>query len=184
MIARKKYKLSLFVFRRDQRIFDNTGLIAASKQSEQVLPCFIFDSAQAKENNPYFGANCFQFMIECLHSLDKALRKKGSRLYIFKGEPHKVIAKVAEDIHCQAVFVNRDYTPYSTIRDYNIKKACEQKHIAFHSEEDILLVPIRDLPLGFPKYQKFTPFYNRVVEEKVKPVDKFDDFQFFKGDVP
>ena len=46
------YKKSLFIFRRDLRLFDNTGLNAALARSEQVLSAFIFDPRQI-EPHPY-----------------------------------------------------------------------------------------------------------------------------------
>ena len=39
----KEYKKSLFLFRRDLRLEDNTGLSKALQNSEEVIPCFIFD---------------------------------------------------------------------------------------------------------------------------------------------
>ena len=38
------YGKSVFLFRRDLRISDNTGLIEASQASKTVLPLFIFGS--------------------------------------------------------------------------------------------------------------------------------------------
>jgi deoxyribodipyrimidine photo-lyase len=57
----KPYKLSLFIFRRDLRLQDNTALIEALRHSEQVIPCFIFDKRQI-ENNDYRSDACLQFM--------------------------------------------------------------------------------------------------------------------------
>lgn len=37
------YKKSLFIFRQDFRLNDNTGLIEAMSNSESVLPIFIRD---------------------------------------------------------------------------------------------------------------------------------------------
>ncbi len=37
------YKKSLFIFRRDLRIEDNVGLIEALQNSEEIIPCFIYD---------------------------------------------------------------------------------------------------------------------------------------------
>ena len=34
---------SLFIFRRDLRVFDNTGLLEAARQSGEVVVCFIYD---------------------------------------------------------------------------------------------------------------------------------------------
>ena len=40
------YENSLFIFRRDLRIDDNTALNEALRLSKQVLTCFIFDPRQ------------------------------------------------------------------------------------------------------------------------------------------
>jgi deoxyribodipyrimidine photo-lyase len=74
---------SLFIFTRDLRLEDNTGLIDALKNSEKVLPVFIFDSNQITDNNSYKSSNCVQFMIECLDELNDSLEEKGSRLFLF-----------------------------------------------------------------------------------------------------
>ena len=36
---------SLFIFRRDLRVFDNTGLLEAARLADEVVVCFIFDEA-------------------------------------------------------------------------------------------------------------------------------------------
>ena len=38
-----KYKRSVWIFRRDFRLYDNLGLIGALELSEEVLPIFIFN---------------------------------------------------------------------------------------------------------------------------------------------
>ncbi len=45
----KKYSLSLYLFRRDLRIHDNTALNAALTESTTVIPCFIFDPRQVRK---------------------------------------------------------------------------------------------------------------------------------------
>ncbi|NBB84617.1 MAG: deoxyribodipyrimidine photo-lyase, partial [Bacteroidetes bacterium] len=51
------YRRSLFLFRRDYRLTDNTGLRAALERSEEVLAAFIFDPRQADpEENRFFSA--------------------------------------------------------------------------------------------------------------------------------
>ena len=52
---------SLFVFRRDLRLDDNTALIQALTDSDEVIPCFIPDPRQL-ESNEYRSLNTIQFM--------------------------------------------------------------------------------------------------------------------------
>ena len=60
---------SLFIFRRDFRLVDNTALIECFKNSEKVIPIFIFTPTQIKDNK-FFSSNSFQFLIESLKSLE------------------------------------------------------------------------------------------------------------------
>ena len=51
------YKNSLFIFRRDLRLEDNTGLINVLKNSEKVIPCFIVDNQIMNYFNNYSHRN-------------------------------------------------------------------------------------------------------------------------------
>ena len=45
-VAKKAFKSALFIFRRDLRLDDNTGLLKALSLAEEVYPVFIFDPRQ------------------------------------------------------------------------------------------------------------------------------------------
>ena len=89
-----KYTKSLFIFRRDLRLDDNTGLIEVLKNSQKVMCVFIFDPTQVGEKNSYRSANCIKFMIESLIDLEKQLEKHDSILHIFYGETHEILKKL------------------------------------------------------------------------------------------
>ena len=72
-----KYKKSLFVFRRDYRLDDNT-VIQACENSEQVIPCFLFEKNLIDKNNPVFGKMRIRFMIDSLKDLFE--QAKGKKL--------------------------------------------------------------------------------------------------------
>jgi deoxyribodipyrimidine photo-lyase len=49
---------SIFIFRRDLRLTDNSGFINALKESAHILPLFIFNSKQIdKKENSFFSDN-------------------------------------------------------------------------------------------------------------------------------
>jgi len=57
--AKKLFKRAIFIFRRDLRLDDNTALLQALKNSETVIPCFIFDPRQIHEDrNPFYSHRC------------------------------------------------------------------------------------------------------------------------------
>lgn len=69
----QKYTRSLFIFRQDLRTSDNTALIEAMKNSEEILPVFIHDSRAIEDfgiDDPRFG-----FIREALESIDTAFQK-------------------------------------------------------------------------------------------------------------
>lgn len=76
---KKKFQQSLFIFRRDLRIQDNTALNHALTSSEKVFTCFIFDPQQinAKKNN-YKSNAAVQFMVESLQDLEKEIKKRAA----------------------------------------------------------------------------------------------------------
>lgn len=158
-----KYNLSLFIFRRDLRQEDNTALIKALKQSDSVLPIFIFTPTQIGDDNPYKSNRLVQFMIESLLDIPIPIQ-------FFFGEVHSILEKLFQKIKTiQAVFVNADYTPYSIARDKAMEKLCKKNGIAFHSFEDSLLLPVASIRTKTGGiYKKFTPYYHSASIQKVR----------------
>ncbi len=153
------YEKALFLFRRDLRLDDNTGLLFALAQAETVVPAFIFTPEQVGRN-PYKSSRCLQFMIESLEDLEEELKRKGGRLALFYGKPAVVIRSCIQKLHIDAVIVNRDYTPYSIARDEAIEAVCKKQSVAFHSFDDALLHPPEETVKKDGKpYALFTPYF-------------------------
>ena len=153
----KQYNLSLHIFRRDLRLQDNTALIDALKRSQTVIPCFIFDPKQL--THKFKSEKSIHFMANSLLELDEALRKHGSHLYCFTGAVEEVLNQLLKEINIDAVFINRDYTPYSQERDNKIAKLCTKHALALHSFADALLNEPEDVTKNDGKpYTVFTPF--------------------------
>ena len=131
---------SLFIFTRDLRLEDNTGLIKGLKNSENVLPVFIFDSNQITDKNSYKSNNCVQFMIECLEDLDSQLKKKGSRLFYFYGSDYEIIIrniiKNSDKYDIKSIYISMDYTPFAKHRQKILQKICKDLELN-------LFMPIR-----------------------------------------
>jgi deoxyribodipyrimidine photo-lyase len=164
----KQFKKSLFIFRRDLRLEDNTSLIEALKNSDVVIPCFIFDAKQL-DNNPYRGENCVQFMVESLTDLDEQLEKQGGRLYLFYGDTKEIVRTLIKEQAINAVYVNHDYTPFSIHRDLNIKHECETNRAVFKDFPDYLLnEPYEVLRDDGGIYSVYTPFKNKSMENEVR----------------
>ena len=146
----------MFIFRRDLRLADNTGLLDALNASDVVLPCFILDPRQVK-SHAYRSEFAFQFMIESLMDLDSRLRELSSRLYIFEGVPAEVVERLFS-LGISAVHVNRDYTPYSQQRDAHIKAVCDRAGVDFIVSRDALLFEPEDVGRMYRVYSAFRRF--------------------------
>ena len=158
----KKFNNALFIFRRDLRLEDNTALMAASHDAASIIPIFIVDPRQAGTTNPYRSLNAIQFMKEALDDLTKNLKAQGGQLYICSGTAEEVIAKILQSIEIDALYVNRDYTPFSGHRDEALKKICYEHHVEFIQKNDLLLTEPEAIVTGNgTPYSIFTPFFKR-----------------------
>lgn len=181
----KKFNKSLFIFHRDLRLDDNTGLIKALKNSDSVIPCFIFDPVQVSDQNKFKSNNALQFMIESLDDLSQQLKKLGGKLFLFHGTTQEVIEKIVEHMSIDALFSNRDYTPFAHKRDQAIAKICKKKSIEFYSCPDALLQePEAALKANNQPYTIFTPFFRNASKLEVARPVKNNHTHYFSGTIP
>lgn len=148
---------AVFIFRRDFRMVDNSGLIYASKNYKKVYPVFIFTPEQIKKNK-YRSDNAVQFMIESIKEL--------STVSCFYGDNIKVLKKIITDHKIDGIVVNKDYTPYSKKRDEKIMKLCKKMNVTFTQCSDLMLQS-ENLKADGTAYKVFTPFYNN--SKKINP---------------
>ena len=168
-----KSQKAIFIFRRDLRIEDNTALFEAMKDFS-VSPVFIFSPEQIKDN-PYKSNNAVQFMVNSLRELSRAIEESGGQLRFFYGEPLNVITSLLEQKNkYSALFINRDYSPYSTDRDSKIEKLCQKNDITFKSFNDHLLIGDLDRIKSNDgaNYYLFTHFYKKSVKLEIEKVRK------------
>ena len=150
----KTYRRTAFIFRRDLRLGDNLGLLEALEASEEVLPVFIFDPRQIDpKQNEYFSAPAFHFLLNSLKELHEALTSRDSRLYVFEGNPGEVTKSLIENDDIDAVFVNKDYTPFSRKRDKEIAAVCEAANVDFKRCDDCALASLEGIRI-YPVYEE------------------------------
>ncbi|MFW9851720.1 MAG: cryptochrome/photolyase family protein [Candidatus Thorarchaeota archaeon] len=163
----KRYKKSVFIFRRDLRLGDNTALIEALDSSIEVMPCFIIDPfiLRRRSKNKYL----LEFFTETLEELIGYLQLKGTSLSLFKGKPSNVVQEIIKKDEIDAIFVNRDYTPYSIDRDKSIKEICSKNQIPFYQLNDYLLnEPEEVLTVKGTPYTVFTPYFRKASVNSVR----------------
>ena len=164
-----QHKNGLFIFRRDLRIDDNMALYHATHECDNVYTCFIFTPEQVSQINPYKSDNAIQFMIESLEDLAADIRSAGGGLTTFYGKNKKVIRELIEVLKIDAVYFNRDYTPYAILRDDEISKMCNKMEVKCAMYQDYYLYePGTITSKSGTIYKKFTPFYDTVLPMPVE----------------
>ena len=157
----KSIKRALFIFRRDLRVADNAALIAAAEASAEVVPCFIFDPRQL-ENNPYRSDFLLRFMFESLKELADQIAGQSGVLNFLYGEAENVLQDLLSTEEFEAVFINRDYSPFARKRDSAIEQVSKKLGTKFFSFDDALLnAPGTVVKDDGKPYTIYTPFMKR-----------------------
>lgn len=156
------YARSIMIFRRDLRLDDNTALNACVRDSRTIIPIFIIDQRQVGSTNRYKSQHAICFMHESLDDLAQAVRAQGGLLHVLHGAAEKVIREVCIKNDIEAVYFNRDYTPFALKRDRAIEQTCMRHHVACHTFNDLLLTDPDVIKTGQSGiYTQFTAFYKK-----------------------
>lgn len=158
------YQRTLFVFRQDLRIEDNTWLSHAYHTSKEVIPVFIFDEAilsRFPRPDRRIG-----FLVDTLHALHTQLEKVQSGLIVLHGHATQLIPLLMQERSCDALMQNRSYGTGALSRDQESKHRCAKHSKTYLDFADFLLVE----PAQLPVRKVFTPFYRlRLEAEKKRP---------------
>lgn len=151
-------KISIFWFRRDLRLTDNTALYYALKEGLPVLPIFIFDKNILDKLEDKKDARV-QFIQESLASIHERLRAKGSGLKTFYSTPTEAYESLCDEYEIASVFTNRDYEPYALERDQQIESFLSEKGIGFYTFKDHVIFEKEEIVSGSGSFYKvFTPY--------------------------
>ncbi|MBM3895604.1 MAG: deoxyribodipyrimidine photo-lyase [Thaumarchaeota archaeon] len=129
-----RYQTSLFIFSRDMRIDDNSGLIEACANSDMVIACFILNPKLAKNNSFRL-----RFLFDCIDDLRGEFANRKAWLHVILGDYVESIKHLSNIKKIDAVFINQDFTPFAKKRQNEIGQFCKQNNIAFHQYIDHLM---------------------------------------------
>ena len=91
------------------RLEDNPALSAATKESEVVIPVFVFDSESETSKSKLRN----NFLIGALIDLDLRLKRVRSKLLITQGDPSYELTKIIGRQSSIPVFANAGYSKQS-----------------------------------------------------------------------
>ena len=152
--------MTIFWFRRDLRLLDNTGLNLALSKSKDVQPIFIFDKEIINElpnDDPRLN-----FLYDELVKINKELISYNSSLKVYHGNPLEVFKQLSKENSKLKVYANRDYEPYAIARDKEIEKYLLENGSELISTKDQVIFEKNEVVKndGLP-YTVFTPFKNK-----------------------
>ena len=166
----------VFWFRRDLRFDDNTGLLAALRQDQPVLPIFIFDEQINNELSP--DDPRINFIYRSLKMLDEKLKKHGSGLLVLQGDPVEVWKELLEKQPISKVYSNKDYEPYARERDKKVKDLLQEASIDFLQFKDQVIFEEGEIVKDNNEpYHVFTPYKNKWLR-KFSPVTSLEKINF------
>lgn len=155
---------SLVWFRQDLRLQDNPALQAAIARGGAIVPLYVLEEGRGP------GGAARWWLHHSLARLEEALRERGSRLILARGEPGDVIAKIVRELGAGAVFWNRRHEPDGLACDAQLEQELVARGIEVQSCNAALLHEPHEIAKrdGGP-FQVFTPFWRHCGEQPVAP---------------
>jgi deoxyribodipyrimidine photo-lyase len=150
--------ITVFWFRRDLRLQDNTALYHALQQQKNILPIFIFDTNILDKLEDRADARV-SFIYETITDLKQQLQKLGSDVQVHYGDPVNIFKVLLQTYSIQAVYTNKDYEGYGIHRDAAIEQLLIEYSIPFYSYKDQVIFECSEVTKddGLP-YTVFTPY--------------------------
>ena len=154
---------TLLWLRRDLRLTDHPALAAALDAGRPVIPIFIHDDSVAR-----LGAAPKWRLGLALEALGKALKAKGSRLILRKGDAQGVLRDLIDETGAGAVHWSRLYDPEAIERDKAVKSALKEDGIDAQSHAGHLMFEPWTVETKTGGYYKvFTPMWRAVKDRDV-----------------
>ncbi|HEY0895262.1 MAG TPA: deoxyribodipyrimidine photo-lyase [Sphingobacteriaceae bacterium] len=159
MISTAHSPVTIFWFRRDLRLDDNTALFHALAESgSPVLPVFIFDR-NILEALPDTDDPRVTFIHQVLSELDAELQKIGSGVVCRHDTPVGAFRNLLENYTVSSVYANADYEPYARERDGAVAALLTGRGIPFRTFKDHVIFEKDEVVKADQKpYTVFTPY--------------------------
>jgi deoxyribodipyrimidine photo-lyase len=159
-------RTSIYWFRKDLRLEDNSNLNKAIRESDALLPVFIMEDRWSEQNPigiPRMGDHRRAFLLESLHELRSALKGYGLPLIYREGDAVTVLSGLMEETKASAIYCSKEVGTE--------EKAQEE---ALDSQFDLrtdwsqFLVHPRDLPFPLERLHHVFTRFRKAIEGKVE----------------
>jgi len=171
--------ISIFWFRRDLRLEDNTALCKALNAGKAVVPIFIFDPNILNELDKDDAR--VTFIYETISAINTSLKKSKSGVLCMHATPEAAWKELIGKYAIESVFYNKDYEPYAKQRDAKINALLKGNNINVRAYKDSVIFEEHDVLKndGGP-YTVYTPYKNKWLSQ-LKPEYMQEQKCTFKG---
>ena len=159
---------ALVWFRQDLRLADNPALAAAMDACSSVIPVFIWAPEEEASWGP--GAASRWWLYSSLVELERALRKRGTKLIVRRGPSAEALLELAAESGAKTVFWNRRYEPAVIARDKKVKALLREHGLAAESfSGNLLFEPWTIQNTSGKPFRVFTAFWKACLAEPAPP---------------
>ena len=149
-------------FRRDLRLADNAGLLAAAAAGP-VVPVFVWAPSEDGDWPP--GAASRWWLHHSLASLAESLASRGVRLVVRRGGCADELVSVARETGAHAVHFERCYEPAALARDTEVERRLAAAGLVTRAFDGALLTdPAAVRTKAGRPFRVFTPFWRAAAD--------------------
>ncbi|MGI5531398.1 cryptochrome/photolyase family protein [Streptomyces syringium] len=162
--------VSIALFTSDLRLRDHPVLAGALRAARRVVPLFVVDSRLAAAG--FAVPNRAAFLADCLADLDEALRERGGRLVVRRGDAVAETCRVAAETGAGEVHLAGGVSGFALRREERLRAAlaADGRGLRVHDAVVTAVPPGAVLPTGRDHYAVFTPYFRRWSAEAPRPV--------------
>jgi deoxyribodipyrimidine photo-lyase len=154
---------TIFWFRRDLRLADHPGLVAAAAGGGPVIPVFVLDPETEAQ-----GAAPLWRLGLSVERLARDLEAAGSRLVLRRGAALGVLRELVAETGARAVHWTRYLTPEAIARDKGVKAGLKEDGVEAESHRGHVLFEPWTVETGDGgPYRVYSPFWRAVAGREV-----------------
>ena len=152
----------IYLFRRYLRLADNPALSAAVATERPVVCLFVLDDGAG---GPWrMGGASRWWLHHSLAALSAALRERGGRLILRRGDSVDTVAALAASVGAAAVYIGRRYEPWAVDEETQLHQRLSAMNVGLHRFGGSLLSEPEPVRTGQgTAFKVFTPFYRAVL---------------------
>jgi deoxyribodipyrimidine photo-lyase len=161
-------RAAVVLFTRDLRVQDHPALATAAREAERVVPLFVVDDRIRASG--FVTPNRAAFLADALAALDEALRERGGRLVVRRGDVVREAMRVAREAGAGAVHLGADVSAGAAARERDLARACREAGIELRLHPGVTVVPAGRLaPENGDHYRVFTPYWRAWSATALRP---------------